>query len=114
MKRYIEFTTQVMNAQRNYHWASLVASVSVSSEMYLSLMATTKCTVGRAGDATLASYTEVTAGREVMAAARVMRDELLKIRCGPAETTGWREEEARELSTEHLGRIKDFMAHSLL
>lgn len=41
---------------------------------------------------------------------RVIREELMRIR-GDAGVTGWKEEQARELTTGHLKYMTDFFSH---
>lgn len=108
-KEIIEYTTGLMNEGGKYHWASLVAAVSVAGDMYLDVMITTKGLVGTIGDKTLAPYKNAVTGSELLDGMRMMGEEVMRIR-SEAEETGWREEEAKELSAGLLKRMKDFFA----
>lgn len=109
VKGYIEYATELITTEGKYHWTSLVAPLSVSADAYLDTMETANGLVGTIGDKTLAPYTEAVTGKELVESARAMREEIMRIR-SRAEDTGWREEEAKGITVEHLRNMKEFFA----
>lgn len=98
---------EMMDPKGRYYWESLVASISVGSDVYLDTVAVTSTSPGTPGDATLAPYKGAMGNEELARCARVLREEVTKARSQAGET-GWREDEAREVVTKHMDLSKGF------
>lgn len=105
VNRYLEYFSELIHSEGKYHWASLVAPVSISADMFLD--STTTTGGGPAMDEKLAPKASMDNG--ILQPVRVMREELMRIR-GNKEETGWREEEARQVMTRYMKCMDDFVA----
>lgn len=123
VKEHVEFGTAEM---KNRHWASMVASDSVLMDMYLGSLEAEKAgssgseamlgtntpatyTQALVKDKTLAPYTEKLMSKELADCAKVLREEILRIRgTGEAGALGWKEDEAKQLTLGHLKRAAEY------
>lgn len=84
-----------LNTTGKYHWTSLVAPLSVSLDVYLDVMATSKASATTTGakapvryteevfaDPALARYTDAMLAKEMTDSARVFGEEIMRIRSG--------------------------------
>lgn len=98
--QYVEHSAGKLHGGK-CHWASLVAPVSVSTDRFLESTMTDVVPVATEG----ADWKPATEDHMV-APAKVMREELLRIR---GEVPGWREDEARDFTAAHLKLMGDIL-----
>lgn len=104
VNQYIANSNDSIHAEGRYHWASLVAPLSVSTDFFADLVPTESEPVT---SEMLAQKEQI--DNSIAGAARVMREELMKVR-SRKEETGWKEEEAKQLTTEYVKCMRDFFA----
>ncbi|KAL0636510.1 hypothetical protein Q9L58_004462 [Maublancomyces gigas] len=103
--RYMDYSIELIQSKGKYHWTSLVTPLSVSADMFLNSMTTGE---GPAKGDTMAR--KALTDNDMTGPARVVREELMRIRSNKAET-GWNEAEARQLTAGHFKYMGDFFAH---
>lgn len=101
------------------HWTSIVASLSVMPDVYLEIMTSPPAAKSEAGgvsylealmgDETLGPYREVMMSEELVKSRDGLREEVMRLR-SEGEKTGWREEEAKQLSKDQVTRMREWFS----
>lgn len=105
----LEGGAKVVRARQKYHWGTLVAHLAVAAEIMSTQMQCGKNTVTAIACEELAPLKEFVVDKVMAETMGVIGEEMMKCRSGAA-TTGWREEEAKELVTEHAKLMKTYLS----
>ena len=104
VRAIIDWTLGLRERNPELHWASRVAITSVSLELYIGMILAVS-TSGMIDGSEWRPLVAQTTGDSVKGIARIIHEELLRIRAQPG--SGWNEEEAKGVVQEQLGNKKE-------
>lgn len=105
--RFLEFVDKSYRERKQFHWGSLAAQISVGAEVASNVVAGGKSAIAKMACDEAGLWKECATAKPMGESMAIIGEELLKCR-SDAAGTGWREEEAKELVTEHVRILKAF------